>query len=338
MQQTKFFPEFEDDFKNLLSRTRGLKVAIAGHMRPDGDCVSSQFALAEILKNSGVKEVVCVNQNTLPELYKNFAYGMEFLSAETFEKTDFKLITVDCADVARTNEKLTQRFPNTFACIDHHVTNNPKAEINILDPKAGATAEIIAGLAMDANCPISKENANRLFMGIAMDTRQFTTSSTRPKTFAIAAALAERGADTAWVATQLYQRESFAKLKLLTAYLKSLTRHANGRICMGLLPENIYNETGANKADSDGLVDFARSVEGVDIAVLLEQLPDAVKGSLRGKTAAFKVNEVASLFGGGGHLAAAGFTAKGERLETFCPKLISILEERLAAADAETSK
>ncbi len=326
----KFFPEFEGQFKALLESVKGRKIAVAGHMRPDGDCVSSQFALAHILREAGAAQVVCVNQNALPHTYANFAGGEELLDASEFCDGQFEIVTVDCADYLRAGENLAKRFPNPLACIDHHVTNKTYARINILDSRAAATAEIIAGLALDAFGKVSKEDADRLYMGIAMDTRQFTTSSTRTRTFEISAKLAANGADTAWVAVQLYQRESFAKMKLLAAYLKTLTMHIGGRVCMGTLPTGIYELTGAQKADSDGLVDYARSIDGVEVGILLEQMPHGVKGSLRGKTPDYRVDEVAAMFGGGGHLAAAGFTAEGEKLETFAPKLIEIFERRLS--------
>ncbi len=325
----KFFPEFEGKFGELLEAVKGRKIAVIGHMRPDGDCVSSQMALAEIFRNAGAEEVVCLNKNPLPRLYKNFAYGQTIEPADEFARNDFEIVTVDCAVYARTSQAISERFPMPLGCIDHHVSKGLYARINIVDSHAASTAEVIAGLALDAGCAISKENANRLYMGMVMDTRQFTTTSTSRKTFAIAGRLVELGAECAWVAAQLYQRESFAKLKLLAAYLKSLTLHFDGKICAGVLPENAYEQTGAEKADSDGLVDYAKSVEGVEIAALLEQLPNGVKGSLRGKTPEYKVNEIAALYGGGGHLAAAGFTAEGERLETFVPKLIEEIERRL---------
>ncbi|MDY5583294.1 MAG: DHH family phosphoesterase [Candidatus Merdousia sp.] len=328
-----FFPEYAEEFRALLDAARGRKIAVAGHMRPDGDCISSQFAAADFLRQAGAAQVVCVNQNKVPYLYENFAVGETMLDAETFDDASFDIMTVDCADYARTNLSLCKRFPEPLACIDHHATNRPSAKINIIDAKAGATAELIGGLALDAGLEISKETANRLYMGIVMDTRQFTTTSTRTKTFEIATSLVKAGADAAWVAIQLYQREKFAKLKLLASYLQTLTMHFDGRVCIGLLPEGVYEKTGAEKADSDGLVDYARSVDGVDIAVLLEDMKNGVKGSLRAKTPKYKVNEIAAHFGGGGHLAAAGFTAEGETINTFYPKLLNLIEASLQNAD-----
>ena len=119
----------------------------------------------------------------------------------------------------------------------------------------------------------------------------------------------------------------------MAEYLQSLKMYFGGRVCIGVLPFGIYEKTDSEKADSDGLVDFARSVNGVDIAVLLEDLEHGVKGSLRAKDTNFAVNEIASKFGGGGHLAAAGFTAEGETIETFYPKLLEILEDWLKQKD-----
>ena len=298
-------------------------------MRPDGDCVSSEFVLARILRRAGAADVVCLNQNPLPSLYENFSCGEKLLGASDFSDGSYSVIIVDCADYARTNARLVERFPKPFAAIDHHITNNPAAEINILDPKAAATAELVAGMAFDCGVRLEKSEASCLYMGIATDTRQFTTSSTRAKTFEIAAALINAGADCAGAAVQLYQREKFAKLKLLGKYIGDLELYDDGKICIGSLSKKDFLSAGANKEDSDGLIDYARSVAGVEIAILLEELDDGVKGSLRGKSPGYSVNEIASVFGGGGHLAAAGFTAKGETLESFRQKIVELAADHL---------
>ncbi len=330
----KFFPELEGPFRALLGACRGGNIAVAGHMRPDGDCAASQFALADILSGAGAARVVCVNQNPLPRLYKSFAHGREFLDAGAFDDPSFEVVTVDCADYARTNLRLCERFPSPLGCIDHHFSNNSSARINLIDPSASATAELIAGMAFDAGLEISPENAGRLYMGIVTDTRQFTTPSARPAAFEIAARLLECGADAAKVAEELYQRETMGRLKLLGSFLETLELFENSRACVGVLKAGIFEETGSEKADSDGLVDYARSIDGVEIALLLEQMPNGVKGSLRARTPDMRVNEIAARFGGGGHLAAAGFTAEGETLEGFREKIVSIIGEHLRGYDS----
>ncbi len=326
----KFLPQFSEIFQELLKSLEGKKIAVIGHLRPDGDCISSQFALADALSETGkFADVICLNNNTLPYLYENFAHGRTLLDAKTFTDTSYEIITVDCADYLRTGEEFSKRFPLPLACIDHHISNAPYAKVNILDTTASATAEMIAGLLLDAGLGISKINADRLFMGLATDTRQFTTASTTLKSFKIAAKLVELGADPALVAKELYQRERFGKLKLLAYYLQNLEMRFDGRVCMGVLPLDIFERTGSTKEDTDGLVDYARSIDGVEIAIIIELLEDGLKGSLRAKDQSLCVNEIAGIFGGGGHKAAAGFSVKNTNLTEFLPKLLGAIEKKL---------
>lgn len=334
----KYFPKQLDAFEKLLAYAKGKNIAVLGHIRPDGDCISSTFALADILKDAGANKTECLNEHELPYMYENFAYGRKIIPVKSFDATGFEIVTVDCADYARTGPTAPEKFPAPLGTIDHHVSNKPIAKICVLDATASATAELIAGLCLDAGIKISKENANRLYMGMAMDTRQFTTSSTNAKTFNIATELVELGADAAWVAVQLYQRERFSKMKLLASFLQTLTMHFGGRVCIGMLSEGIFEKLGAQKAESDGLVDFARAIDGVEIAAMLEKIPGGVKGSLRGKTPEHRVNEIAEKFGGGGHFAAAGFTVEGVDIPSFYPKFLGLIEERLRAFDTLNGK
>ncbi len=324
-----FFPELAENFMKLVRAVKDKKIAVVGHMRPDGDCMSSQFAMAAVFEKFGAAEVVCLNKDPLPYLYENFSKGKKLLPTEGFEDASFEIVTVDCADYKRIGEDFAARHPNPLGCIDHHSSNHPYARINIFDPSSAATAEIIAGLLFDAGAKIDPESANRLYMGMAMDTRQFTTNSTGAKTLAIAAKLVESGAEPAYVAEQLYQRERFGKMKLLAYFLQSLTMHAEGKICMGIIPLGTFEKTGSSKEDTDGLVDYARSIEGVEIAILLEELPKGLKGSFRAKTPKFEVDTLAGEFGGGGHKAAAGFSVDGASLNDFVPKLLKLVEKRI---------
>ncbi len=333
-----YFPNSAEKFRRLLESVRGLNVAVFGHVRPDGDCVSSMFATADTLREAGAKKVVCVDAHPLPRLYKNFAFGEEIVPAKNFDGKNFHTVCVDCSSFSRTGAENFSNLP-FLATIDHHVSSGPSgALIDILEPDAAAAAELIAGMHLDSGISISQKNAERLFMGIMMDTRQLTTPSAKYRTWEIASELVKLGADPAKVARELYQRESFAKIKLLASYLKTLTMHFDNRVCIGLLESGVYERTGAEKADSDGLVDYARSIDGVEVAALLEHIPDGVKGSLRAKDPKFRVDEIAAKFGGGGHMAAAGFTAKGMDINTFYPQLLSAIEEHLREIDSAKKK
>ena len=321
-------PELLREFAKLLQVANGKKIAVIGHMRPDGDCIGSQFAMAEILRNAGA-EVVCVNQNKVPYLYKNFVED-ELVDSDSFADFSYEALIVDCADLSRASARLNDSYKNVFACVDHHASGNSQAQIKVIDIEAGATAEIIALCVIGLDLKISPMVANLLFMGIATDTRQFTTTSTRAETLDAAKGMMLRGADANFVAQQLYQRERIAKMRLLSVYLDSLKMYSNNRICFGFIPLGTFEKTGSCKEDTDGLVDYARSIEGVEIAATLEELADgSVKGSMRGKKPEYRVNEIAATFGGGGHFAAAGFTAKNKTFETIIPELLELCEKSL---------
>lgn len=132
---------------------------------------------------------------------------------------------------------------------------------------------------------------------------------------------------------QLYERETFGKMQLLQRFLASLETFANGRVCLGLLPDGIYTETGTSVEDTEGW-STTRSLEGVEIGVLVEVRAGAIKASLRAKDAALRVDRLAALFGGGGHACAAGLNVKGEALEHFLPRLRAALEAQVAAVAA----
>jgi phosphoesterase RecJ-like protein len=145
--------------------------------------------------------------------------------------------------------------------------------------------------------------------------------------------LVARGAHPAQAGYELYERETFGKLKLLQHFLASLKLECGGRVCIGTLPPGIFEATGSNGEDTEGLVDYARSIEGVDIGAMIEYRADGtLKASLRAKAPPFRVDLAAGQFNGGGHACAAGLNLKANT-ENFHARLVAVLAERLAAAD-----
>jgi bifunctional oligoribonuclease and PAP phosphatase NrnA len=120
----------------------------------------------------------------------------------------------------------------------------------------------------------------------------------------------------------------------LQRFLASLRLECGGRVCIGLLPDGVFAATEASPEDTEGMVDYARAIDGVDIGALIEQQPDGVKASLRAKNPAYRLDLVAGQFSGGGHACAAGLTLKGATLDSFRPRLVAALEERIRAVDA----
>jgi len=330
-----FYPELSAQFTRLLASLAGRKIAVVGHARPDGDCIGSQVAVARMMAASGF-DVVCVNADPVPRRLGFLTAGMTFLRTDDVESNPDgrAAIFVDCADHARGGERLKACYPAPVAMIDHHISNLGYAAVNLVDSASAATCEILAGMFFDNQLPVDAQCAEALFAGILTDTGQFRFGSTSRRCFVLAGELVARGADPTRVGYELYERESEGKLKLLQHFLASLRLEHGGRICTGVLPVGIFESTGSNAEDTEGLVDYARSIDGVEIGVLIEERPDgSVKASLRAKEAAYRVDLVAAQFNGGGHACAAGLSLK-TGTENFHARLVAALGERLCVVDA----
>lgn len=331
----KFYPALSVEFSRLLEAIAGRKIAVLGHARPDGDCIGSQIALTRVLTALGF-DAVCVNPDPVPRRLAFIVGGMTFLRADDLAATeDRAAIFVDCADHLRSGDRLKLRFPKPVAVIDHHISNLGYAEMNLLDSASAATCEILAGVFFDLGLPVDAQAAQALFTGIITDTGQFRFSATTRRCFLLAGELVARGANPAEAGYELYERESVGKLRLLQAFLSTLRFEAGGRICIGTLEPGIFESTGSNGEDTEGLVDYARGIDGVDIGALIERRTDgSIKASLRGKDPAYRLDLVAGIFNGGGHACAAGLNLKSGT-ENFQPRLAAALAERIAAVDAQ---
>jgi len=331
----KFYPELSAQFARLLVSLAGRKIAVVGHARPDGDCIGSQVALARVLQARGL-DVICVNADVVPRRLQFLVPGMTFLRTdEVLRNTeDRAAIFVDCADHARGGERLKARYPEPVAMIDHHLSNVGYAACNLIDSASAATCEILAGMFFDNDLVVDAPAAQALFAGILTDTGQFRFSSTSRRCFVLAGELVARGARPPEVGYELYERESEGKLRLLQHFLASLRLEQGGRICIGSLAPGIFEATGSSIEDTEGLVDYARSIDGVEIGALIEERTDGtVKASLRAKEPALRVDLVAAQFNGGGHACAAGLNLK-TGAENFYARLLAAMAERLRIVDA----
>jgi Exopolyphosphatase-related proteins len=328
----KYFPALSTAFAQALPLLKGSKLAVIGHARPDGDCIGSQVALARMLRATG-HDVYCVNGDATPRRLQYLVEGMPFVRPIDIGADDERIsLWVDCADAGRAGDKARERFARPFFNIDHHLSNIGYARYNFIDAQAAATAEILAGIFLDLDLPIDELTAKALYAGIMTDTGQFRFSSTTRRTFLITAELVARGASPAEAGDEIYERESLGKLQLLQRFLASLRLDCGGLVCVGSLPNGIFEETGTTVEDTEGLVDYARAIDGVEIGVLIEERPGALKASLRCKNPIYRVDQVAAQFGGGGHACAAGLNLKNVSLAEFRPKLLGALAEQIARA------
>ncbi len=330
MSAKLYFPELAGAFERLLKAAAGRKIAVVGHARPDGDCIGSQVALSRMLAAQGL-DVVCVNSDRVPRRLQFLAGGTTFLRPEQLVKQSEEraAIFVDCADQARGGERLKGFFPKPLGNIDHHLSNPNYAEINLVDSGAAATCEILAGVFLDKGLSPDAGAAQALYAGILTDTGQFRFPSTSRRCFLLASELLARGADPAVAAFELYERESSGKLQLLQRFLASLRLECGGRVCVGTLSEADYSATETSPEDTEGLVDYARAIDRVDVGVLIEERPNgSVKASLRCKDPKLRLDLVAAQFGGGGHACAAGLNCKPAPPD-FRNRLLEALGRRL---------
>ncbi|MEM7673769.1 MAG: DHH family phosphoesterase [Verrucomicrobiota bacterium] len=321
------YPEEQKRFDAAVKSFEGKKVAILGHVRPDGDCVGSQVALCRVLRSRNV-DAFCVNNDPVPRVLTTFVGDTPFIEASEWDGSADALASVDCAALKRFGSGVSPHAEKIALNIDHHLSNPGYAVENIIIGTAAATGEILANLFLDGGYEVDPITAQACYIGIATDTGQFRFSATTEAVFDVCRRLTELGADPAKAAFELYENETYGKLQLLQRFLASFKEEFGGRVVVGLIHESDYVETGTNPEDTEGLVDYARAIEGVDLGVLLEENQGKLKGSLRAKDPEYRVDQIAKQFSGGGHAAAAGLN-QDTSIEAFYPLLIKAIGAHL---------
>jgi phosphoesterase RecJ-like protein len=289
---------------------------IVGHMRPDGDCVGSQLGLTLALQAEG-KKVTCWNQDPIPQKYRFLDRTGIIQTPKPGQKFDC-VIATDAASFERlgtVGEHIRKR--KLFINIDHHESNTRYADINWVSAKEPSTGELIYRLLKVARWPVTKPIADLLFTAISTDTGSFQYATTRPATLHIAAELVSHGANLAHICDEVYQSYPLSRAKLVRHVYSKFRLTHNDRIGYFWLKKRDFTRTGADTADSEGLIDHIRAIEPVIVAVTFEELePELTRISLRSKTDKVNVNEICGEFGGGGHPAAAGARIAGTPLST----------------------
>ena len=283
-------------------------VAIFCHIRPDGDCIGSALALARALAAAGAEcRVFC--DSPVPEKFF-FLPGAEEISADFSGKYSAH-VAVDCSDPLRMGA-LAQAFasaPVTYN-LDHHVSNTRYAGFNYVED-AAATALVIYDLYGLLGLAPDRDAATALLTGLSTDTGHFMHQNVDGRVLAAAAALTGAGGDIHDVARRMYKTQSRQRLALYARAIGHMRYFADGRIALEYVSLNDLAETGASPDETEGFIDAALSVEGVEVAVCVMQVRDkSFKISFRSK-GKVNVNAVAATFGGGGHILASGCMING---------------------------
>ena len=319
-------------FASALDQLKGKRVVVLGHRRPDGDCVGSQVALTRVLRAHGI-DARAVNEDPVPRTLRSFVGDTPFLAPADLSGDDFVAVTVDCADHRRVGESLCGRFPDVFLNVDHHVSNDRYAELNLVLAEAAATGEILAKFFLDSGYGLDSVTAEALYLGICTDTGQFCYSGTDASVVEVCRRLCEAGASPSKVAHELYEREKPGRIQLLQKFLSTFRMEHGDRVCIGMIRDSFYRETGTKPEDAENFVDYSRSLDGVEVGSLVEDRGGQIKGSLRAKDSRFRVDLLAKRFSGGGHACAAGFNLERD-LDDFYPEFVSAIGEHLELVDA----
>jgi phosphoesterase RecJ-like protein len=291
------------------------RVALFSHVSPDGDCIGSMLALGLALEKLH-KEVYFFNRDPLPANLRFLPGAARVVSVFPSDWPE-TLIFVDCTDFDRVHMS-RQDFPPECRVlnIDHHISNNLFGHVNCIDSQAGAAGEVMFHLLKELEVDIDKEIATNLYAAIVTDTGSFQYSSTTAKTHQIAADLIERQIELTAIHHNLFDQKPLAYVKLLQRALASLQFYNDGQIALITLSNRDFQECGAGDDLSEGIVNHARAIEGVEIAILIrERNTHDVKVVFRSNSW-FDCNEVALKFNGGGHMKAAGCTLKLSLAET----------------------
>lgn len=281
-----------------LSRTDD--VLLVCHMRPDGDAIGSLIGLGLALEAAG-KTVSLISIDGIPSSFK-FLAGYKKVK-QTIDGNYNLVIAIDCSDIQRTGlEKEISDKP--IVNIDHHITNDHYGLINFVDPKAAATAEIIADNLPQWGLALNSDVASALLTGIITDTIGFRTSNVTSRTLHVAADLMSFGIDISEIYMHALINRSIEAVRYWGAGLNKL--HQIDSLVWTSLTLEDQKKTGYSGKDDADLINILSSIEGINISIVfIEQPGGGVKVSWRAQPG-YDVSQLAMEFGGGGHPAAAG--------------------------------
>jgi phosphoesterase RecJ-like protein len=284
------------------------RFVLASHIRPDGDAIGSQLAMAYALKALG-KEVRVVNRDPAPPALADLPGVADIIIAERVDDPGDAVIVMEAGDLARTGVAGLER--GFVINIDHHLGNTNYGAVNWFDISAAACAEMVFDLVGDLGVPLTYEIAVHIYAAILTDTGSFHYSSISPRTFDICRRCVEAGVEPPAVARAIYDSSTLGRLKLSGAMLNQMELDPSGRVATLYLDRQLAAACGATYDDTEGLINQPLTVKEIQAVVLFkEHGVDDWRVSMRSK-GDIDVNAVARQFGGGGHKNASGCSATG---------------------------
>lgn len=286
------------------------RVAISGHVRPDGDCVGSCMGLYLYMKEHFPHIHTDVFLEEIPQAFQMIK-GVDAVQTEIGGEETYDLFfCLDCGDKKRLGFAASLfHLAHTTVCIDHHISNEAFADHNLIVPDASSTSELVFTI-LDKD-KIGRETAEALYMGIAHDTGVFRYSCTSPKTMEVAAELMRKGIQWDEIIDRTFYEKTYVQNQILGRALLESMLIMDKRCIVSVIKKRSMEFFQALPSDLEGIVSQLRQTKGVEVAIFLHETePQKYKVSLRSKSRV-DVSVIAKHFGGGGHVRAAGVTMKG---------------------------
>lgn len=291
----------------------GNNFLITTHVNPEGDAIGSELALYYLLKKLG-KRVKVINADSAP---RNLGFLPGMKRIEQFQARDSGirnvdgLFVLDVPNIERIGE--TRVFLSRASWvinIDHHVSNSKFGDINWIDKNASSVGEMIFGLYEGFGLALDYKVSLLLYTAILTDTGSFRYINTSSRTHKIVSQLLAQGVKPYKVYAQLFENNSLEKIRLLAAGLTTLRK--KDALAWIEISRGIFTQSGARQEDLEGIIDYIRTLGGIKVAMVFQELEDGVvKVGFRSKDKKIDVNLIASHFGGGGHRMASGCKVKG---------------------------
>ena len=307
------------------------KFLITAHINLEGDSIGSQLAMKELLEKLG-KTAVIIDNDPIPDHYR-FLPGSKNISNKLNPAPDFDAaVVLDCPTlkrIGRVNELLTD--DKTVINIDHHISNEKFGDARWIDPEASSAGEMVYLLFKEFGVKPSRDAALALYIAILTDTGSFNYDNTTSATHRVVGELLKYGLKPAAVSEDVYERRSVTDISFLGLVLSTIKVNKTGEVAYLEITKKMLKATGADAAKSEGFVNYARSIEGVKVAVIFKEdikSPGIINVSFRSKGDA-DVNKIASAFGGGGHVKASGCVVAGTLSEVKV-KVLAKIEETLS--------
>lgn len=313
----------KENIRNILLENDN--ILITAHKNPDGDAVGAGLALYLSLKALG-KKVRFVLQDKIPDttLFLEGSEEIEQYQAGMDLTASSLIVFVDCAtrDRAGIMDNISSKIKTIN--IDHHLSNPLYGDYSLVSTGSAATSEILASLLQEWKFPINAAVASALYLGIVNDTGNFSHDNVSKETLSLAQALMHYGANPSHIVRNFLHTNSYESLKLLGEALSHFQFFEDKKLVYYFLSREVMEKYQAKKEHTEGIVEKLLSYEKASVSLFLREEEDgSIKGSMRSKYDV-DVNHIASLFHGGGHKKAAGFSSK-DSVNVIVEKILSEL-------------